>query len=283
MKSILENEHSVFGYGMQDGGIHKALVENASVYMGSGGYWLSNATYNMDNIVLDPTEKSELLTYSDDNEDKGTAVILAAGPSLQRRREECVADCASADTVMIVDRAVKQAPAAYDYVFAADAHERIGDFMHGVDSNAEFIMSVYCDPMLHQRYKDKVRKISLTVPINPFSIVPVILSKMYGDIGNVFEGGTVTYNAIDIAVRMGYSTIILYGNDLGWSSQKEFDQHETYNYKPIPCKNGFVTIRSFLLSLNCLGAMPVVYPDVKFVNKSNGLLEAAGAINWTHE
>lgn len=243
-----------------------SIEVNTATFEKQGATWLANTKANKQNADENPQFLSKLYTENR----SGAALLVGAGPSLYENLDK-VAQLSCYN--IVVDRVFANCPIKPDLVVCQDAHTVVKYFLNDIKEGDKVAIAVTTHPSLYKSLQKKGADIYWFGNINPFNPLMRHVQDIWGeDSVCVMEGGTVGYSTADIAARMGFETACLIGHDLCYRTLDDAIKSGNFwgGIQKIP--NGQYTIPAFLLAACAMNALPLLYPDTRFVDFSRGLI-----------
>jgi len=265
---------TIESYNDIDGMAIKKIAMNYSIYQAQGAGWVEQARANKPYVTKWVSE-----LYSKKN--KGVAVVVASGPSFFSRILDVVKEYPNA-TYFVVDRSCDAAlhyKIPMHYVVCQDSGKVVSEYIHHLPKNITTILGIFS-------HEDTVRKVVETEceyywsgPCNPFSPTAIAINDMYGsESATAMEGCLVTFSTVDIAVQMGFSKVIIVGNDMKYSTLSE----AFAGGKDIATElnDNTYSIETFNVATQSFKSLPNMYPNVEFIDYSGHRI-ADGSISKT--
>ncbi len=214
----------------------------------------------------------------------GPVIVCGAGPSLSRNIDYVrhIHDNFGVE-VIACDRALrtlKEGGIRPSLTVAADASKRVVEFFDGCTDEQDVVaLCLVTDPEVAKSLKCPIYWYGL---LNPFSGFWNLMRKKFGnEMACVRSGVVVGFNAVDIALWMGYSPIYTIGMELSFKDREEADEY----LKISPGKelgicpdSGRYWIEDFALAAKSFSTFPYFHSDIGFVDLSDGVLPYYGWI-----
>ncbi|MBQ7764225.1 motility associated factor glycosyltransferase family protein [bacterium] len=161
-----------------------------------------------------------------------TAVVVSAGPTLDRNIETLkkYRDRYVLFTVGTAVKTLYEKGLVPDFLCIIEAHNSSRQ-IEGLDfTNVNFITEAYSNPVFRNvKYKKVLTHVAANMPINHF------YSEITGEnIEEYWSKGTVSYTALNSARLLGFSKIILVGQDLAYIEGQCYSKDSVY--KDLVCK-----------------------------------------------
>ncbi len=210
-----------------------------------------------------------------------TAVIVGNGPSAWRDIKYVIKAYDSKYSIIATDitlgrlckHGIKPDMVISEDILRHCLHHFDGDYT-GINAG----ISMFQHPLTIKTAMDSGMNVFPWCPINPFSMLSVILYKSILPEGFwcLRAGTSVVECAIEYAIMAGFSTIILTGVDLCWSTKEDLWAYYGVEHKTIEVKTESgemaYTVGSFIHARNGISFFPILYPDVHFVDTSGGIV-----------
>ncbi len=165
--------------------------------------------------------------------DRKAALVCGAGPSLAESLAE-IGQIRNEVLLIAVDTAVsilKKAGLDPDVIVSVDPQAVNSQYLEGYSGNARFVI----DPLTSYLSLHRIPEGRLYFCWNPFPAAEILFNCFDADPGRLAFGGSVSTNAYDFAVKAGFRTIILAGQDLSFTNGQAHCRgavlEERLNYK----------------------------------------------------
>ncbi|MBD3246401.1 MAG: DUF115 domain-containing protein [Candidatus Omnitrophica bacterium] len=244
--------------------------------------WPQNILSNLQDLVRFPgTKEVEGIVAGD----RVPAIVVSAGPSLDQDIEELkkLKGKVPIFCVGTAHKALHTHGLVPDFVVALDAKERVAEQLEGVETQGVTLFAVdFVNHQVVEQFKPEVFFFHSTQ--NPFMI---LLPEHQRFKGHVYAGGSVCHAAVDIAAKMGFSPVVLVGQDLAFLENRTHAGGTIYDRKRVSFKDEdefkkknliwlkgnyrekVVSTQVFYVFLNMMERYIKNHPDTEFWNATS--------------
>ena len=206
------------------------------------------------------------------------AIIVAAGPSLQKNVDLLKKAKGKAITI-VVDSAINTVMAhgvMPDFVITVDTNKELKNF------TAEGLADVFflADATANTAVLDMVKPKNLVF----YSTDSGTWSRMFSDagssLGEIFAGGSVALDAMALAIDWGFKRIIMIGQDLAMTGNKQYadgenlNQNTSFNSPTLYVKdiygNDVLTKKDYYTFIRSIEDLAYRNPDIDFIDATEG-------------
>lgn len=258
------------------------VVLDRNTHIRFAGEFITNMLKNFPDMLNQYTINSLRDNFKKEDLTDVPAIVVAAGPSLDKNIEE-LKNAVGKAFIIVVDTALKpvlNAGITPDITITVDPHKPLTVIDHEEVKNLPIVSCVDGNYKILTQMKNKIFYF-----FDNYSYIHDVYERHTGvDVSGLETGGSVSNNAFSLARYLGFKTIILVGQDLAFAGDKS---HASSTYsekvnKQSKLKKGgevFVegidgkqisTMKNMEMYLRWFEKQIKIYPDTKVIDATEG-------------
>lgn len=208
---------------------------------------------------------------------EGPVIICGAGPSISKL-PSLMKKTGYSTPVICVDASyerLRQWGFTPNFMVSRDSSPTVFDMIRNIGSDTLALLSLYIDLTVGNHCEART-EVYWFGPISPWSTHVQCLHSDYGkEYENIVEGPIVGFLAADIALQLGFTEVILIGNDLGWNNiedaRKSCEDKDIMEIEGLTDRTHYSRM-AYVKAVTAFASLIDLYPDAKFKDASGGLL-----------
>lgn len=206
------------------------------------------------------------------------AVVVGGGESAHKYMEDIGTLRKLGYRCLVCDSMAKHIPDA-DFAVSFDPQAAVERMFNFDLSRLKVVLSLVTHNTVYRKFnKENIYVYGYKQPNSPFWVDTQAHDTRVKDIPNLFSlrpGFFVTFTAIDLAINMGASEVVLIGNELGWVRGEEVPYQGDVNVYCVQLENGtkLYCPEYFLKGSYVFSSFPGDFPGIRFVDCSGGIVQ----------